>query len=544
MSALCFALTTSLLAIPTASATPLSPAASPAEPAVLDTDMIVAGVGDTDEAPGSSITLTGVGDHQISSVWLYWAGHSEPLIPADYANISFAGEDITGTNIGYEGRSTCYFALDGYAYRADVTALVSGDGVYSLGDMFNNAQNHYYTYGASLVVFYDDGDDANNQDVYVYEGQDSNDGNSDNGGGWDASLANIFYRGGPATLTLHVEHGQEPGPLADDGDFALDGTTLASGAVFQGDSVPSAVGSSNARWDIKSFLITDALTPGTNSLNLTNVRSTDCLDLIVATVSVASDVTPPVLAATITSGGNPFTPAAGTWTNQPVVVTFTCTDEYALAGDIEPTVTATLSTDGAGQQVNSPPCEDAVGHTATPQAVTNINIDQTAPTIHPLDNQTVIPTSTNDTPVFFTPIVSDILTPTNQLVVTCLDQNDQPFQNGQSAPIEATTTITCTVTDLAGNTAETSFTVTVDDPWARLRADTIALVSNPTAERALVATIDQARLAYDDGNPFISYLGILKYVIQVNADTKRHEVTSDAARQVLTDAYQVYGILL
>jgi hypothetical protein len=60
-------------------------------------------------------------------------------------------------------------------------------------------------------------------------------------------------------------------------------------------------------------------------------------------ITTERETTPPVLEiASITSGGDPYTP--GTWTNQPVSVTFTCTDETALATGIEPSVTTTIST--------------------------------------------------------------------------------------------------------------------------------------------------------------------------------------------------------
>ena len=92
--------------------------------------------------------------------------------------------------------------------------------------------------GTSLLVFYDDGNDANNRDVVLFDGNDSNvPGNGFDADGWNVSLPGINYTSGTAGMDLHVGDGQS----FDDDDIILNGaTTLASGpAVFQGDSVPN-----------------------------------------------------------------------------------------------------------------------------------------------------------------------------------------------------------------------------------------------------------------------------------------------------------------
>jgi hypothetical protein len=75
------------------------------------------------------------------------------------------------------------------------------------------------------------------------------------------------------------------------------------------------------------------------------------------------------------------------------------------------------------------------------------------------------------------------------------------------------------------------------------RTDTIEPVSNPAAQRALVATVDRMQRALDAGNPFGAYVALLQYVIQVNAYTRSHALTPDAAQQLIAEAYQIYASL-
>ena len=65
------------------------------------------------------------------------------------------------------------------------------------------------------------------------------------------------------------------------------------------------------------------------------------------------------------------------WNNSDVTVTWSCSD--TVSGVVAPTVSKTLSSDGAGQTATGT-CEDLAGNTAS-AAVQGINIDKTAPTI-------------------------------------------------------------------------------------------------------------------------------------------------------------------
>jgi hypothetical protein len=118
--------------------------------------------------------------------------------------------------------------------------------------------------------------------------------------------------------------------------------------------------------------------------------------------------------------------------------------------------------------------------------------------------------------------------------VTCTPPSGSTFAVG-------TTTVTCTATDATGNPATTSFTVTVigaGELLNELRADTVDLVGNSTAERALVATIDQARAAQASGNTWGIYSAMLKYVVQLDMYEARGMVSTGTAHSLATLARQ------
>ncbi|MDQ3757056.1 MAG: hypothetical protein M3394_04330 [Actinomycetota bacterium] len=65
------------------------------------------------------------------------------------------------------------------------------------------------------------------------------------------------------------------------------------------------------------------------------------------------------------------------WNNEDVTVTWACED--AASGAVEPTVSATVSAEGAGQSASAT-CEDRAGHTAT-ATEGGINVDRTPGTV-------------------------------------------------------------------------------------------------------------------------------------------------------------------
>lgn len=120
--------------------------------------------------------------------------------------------------------------------------------------------------------------------------------------------------------------------------------------------------------------------------------------------------------------------------------------------------------------------------------------------------------------------------------VTCSPASDSFFPVG-------TTTVTCSSSNSA---AVDTFTVTVSeiviptgDLLNQLRSATIDEVTNSTAERALVVTIDQARAAEARGNTWGVYTLMLKYVVQLDMYEDRGSVSAADARQLLTLVRQI-----
>lgn len=93
------------------------------------------------------------------------------------------------------------------------------------------------------------------------------------------------------------------------------------------------------------------------------------------TIEFDIDKTPPVITSTATVGGDPYT--SGSWTNENVLVTFSCTDSFSGVSNFSNPIL--VSTEGEYQSVLGE-CKDKAGNTATIQ-VTGINIDKTPPEI-------------------------------------------------------------------------------------------------------------------------------------------------------------------
>lgn len=228
----------------------------------------------------------------VSSAYLFWHGPTDSTDPTANANVMFGGSPITGTNIGFSDDN--FWGYDNsQAYRANVTSLLTGNGNYDLSGFTNNVAD---INGVALIVFYDDGNAANNQDVVLFDGNDANFPNAYDADGWNATLNGVNYSGGAASLILHVSDGQNFGP-DDDGTLLLNGTTLAEGGIFQGDGVQFGNGTfpdNGALWDVQSFDIASLLSPGNNNLSLSMSAVNDALSLVVAQFNLPVGSAPPV----------------------------------------------------------------------------------------------------------------------------------------------------------------------------------------------------------------------------------------------------------
>jgi hypothetical protein len=261
--------------------------------AVRNTDYIAAGYGGMRGIGTGTITVAGVSG-TVTRALLYWHGPTNSSDPAANAAISFAGSNISGTNIGFSS-DNCWSFTNSQAYRADVTSLVSGNGSYSLRTRADSTAD---INGASLLVFFNDADTSNNRDIVLFNGNDSNIDNPFDALGWNVVLPGVTYSSGAARAEFHVSDGQF-GPSFVDGEVFLNGSSLIpQGQIFSGDSVPngaSAATTAGGLWDIKSYEITSFLTPGDNTLRLTSqvAPGGDCLSLIVAAINLPAGAAPP-----------------------------------------------------------------------------------------------------------------------------------------------------------------------------------------------------------------------------------------------------------
>jgi hypothetical protein len=164
--------------------------------------------------------------------------------------------------------------------------------------------------------------------------------------------------------------------------------------------------------------------------------------------------------------------------------------------------------------------------------------DTTGPLLTVPSNMTVPANNPAGATVSFAATANDAVDGT--LTPTCTPPSGSIFAPG-------TTTVTCTVSDLAGNPASASFTITVTsgaDLLAQLRADTITYVTNPTTERALVATLDKVRLAMQQDNPFSAYFAILQYIVQLDRAVDTRAISGANAMTLIARARVVLDAMM
>lgn len=169
---------------------------------IYGTDFTTGGAGGLRGIGTGTLTVSGVSG-PVTQSYLYWHGPTNSSDPNVNANVTVDGNSVTGTNIGFS-QDNFWGHENSQAYRADTTSVINGNGSYALSN-FNKPSapsGEAEVNGAGALVFFDDGSSANNRDVVIYNGNDSNFASSYDPAGWDFSLNNINYAGGSAFLTL------------------------------------------------------------------------------------------------------------------------------------------------------------------------------------------------------------------------------------------------------------------------------------------------------------------------------------------------------
>lgn len=188
---------------------------------------------------------------------------------------------------------------------------------------------------------------------------------------------------------------------------------------------------------------------GQYTISVTSNNAYDCANSSVVGIDLAGDSTPPTITASATSNGSSY--AGGTWTNQNVVVHFSCVDDANGSGVATVTPDQTVSTDGDAQSVTGT-CTDTAGNSAS-ATFSAIRVDTTAPTAA-FDAGIAADASYTwgSTPAAPTCTASDALSGPNGCTVT-----------GYSAAV-GSHTLTATASDVAGNSSTSTRSYTVA-PW-------------------------------------------------------------------------------
>lgn len=272
----------------------------PIVPTVFNTDFVAAGVGAMRNQPGPHAIRVGGVSGSVKKAHLYWQGPTNSTSPGANAHVFLNGAAVTGRNIGFSSDG-CWGFLNSQAYTADVTAIVAANGTLSSTDSSTYVLTGFgtgsvNTNGASLLLFYDDGNAANNRDIVVQAGNDANLGNSFDPPGISATLTGILYSGGPARLQLHIADGQISYP---DGALVINGVTkIPASEWISGFSVPGMNNgpAGNGRlWDIKRIDVAPDLSaagPAPQTLQVQNDLASDCLNLVVAAFDLPRGAAP------------------------------------------------------------------------------------------------------------------------------------------------------------------------------------------------------------------------------------------------------------
>lgn len=259
---------------------------------VFNTDFVAQGFGGMRDNGTGTINLTGVSG-TVKEAYLYWHGPTNAASTDTAANaaVNFNGTDITGSFLGISDNN-CWGFANSMAYRANVSSLITGNGAYSLANFVKN-NNNININGVSLIVFFDDGNAANNRDVVMFNGNDSNINNAFDAPGWNVDLNGINYASGSANMQLHVADGQTAG----DGILQVNGSTIGSGDMFPGDTdelvANGPFDASGGLWDIENFNITSLLAPGNNNLQMRLLPpSGDCVACVLVAIDLPAGSAP------------------------------------------------------------------------------------------------------------------------------------------------------------------------------------------------------------------------------------------------------------
>ena len=201
----------------------------------------------------------------IEQAWLYWSTWLE----ADN-DPTFAGQALTGTQIGTSADTGWSAGASSFAFRADVTALVSGNGNYLLEALQSSPLNGDAN-GAGLLVVYSDPNAATSATIVVSDGARTWCAN----GAFSEDFAGFTLPETPtaATFGLHVADGQAMSGMVQLFDSTLVFGTLSTTATFDAND--------GGMWDRDTFDVLAELDASSTTASWTYQNDgNDCVQFV------------------------------------------------------------------------------------------------------------------------------------------------------------------------------------------------------------------------------------------------------------------------
>ena len=257
----------------------------------INGDYVAAGVGMRGNGSGT-ITIAGIpsGSTIVKAV-LYWAIVDTPPENATFKNGVFNGTGITGTLIGTDG-DPCWDPNTTYAYRANVTSWVTGNGSYALTGFATGPSTPQTGYGeattpplcegASLVVVYSNPASAC-RDIVIYDGADTI---NETVSSVSTGMTGFTASAAPSAKTTYI---------VADGQDQFSDDTLFNSVIIANDSVllgntTSFEGSDGKLWDTDTYDVSAYVSAGATSCTVKLQRGTDCLVHIAQVFSVTGTI--------------------------------------------------------------------------------------------------------------------------------------------------------------------------------------------------------------------------------------------------------------
>jgi len=221
---------------------------------------------------------------------------------------------------------------------------------------------------------------------------------------------------------------------------------------------------------------------GQYTISASSTNSWDCANPSAVGLDLAAaDTTAPVITASATSDGQPYT--SGTWTNHDVSVHFDCADNAGGSGVGSLTPDQTVTNQGDGQAVTGT-CTDNAGNTAS-ATFSGIRIDKTTPAVTYSDNAD---SYSVDQQIAISCTASDALS--GLASTTCADTAGPAYTFGLGAH-----TLSAQASDNAGNQGSASTTFNVQVSHDSLCTLTSQFSTSPGVASGLCAKLAAASQA-------------------------------------------------